>query len=64
MAHGPLVFMYNHSFAQMCLLIGIVSRVSDVAHGALVVIFFVYLGRAFTRSVGVFFVYCIQVKSL
>ena len=46
--------MYNHSFAQMCLLIGIVSRVSDVAHGALVVIFFVYLGRAFTRSVGGF----------
>ena len=47
--------MYNHSFAQMCLLIGIVSRVSDVAHGALVVFFFGYLGRAFTSSVGVFF---------
>ena len=56
--------MYNHSFAQMCLLIGIVSRVSDMAHGALVVIFFVYLGRAFTRSVGVFCVLYLSKKSM
>ena len=29
--------MYNHSSAQMCLLIGTGSKVSDVAHGLLVV---------------------------
>ena len=25
---------YNHTFVQMCLLIGTVSQVSDVAHGS------------------------------
>ena len=29
----------NHCFAQMCLLIGTVSQVSDVAHGPIVLDF-------------------------
>ena len=30
---------YNHTFVQICLLIGIVSQLSDVAHGPLVNIY-------------------------
>ena len=29
---------YNHSFVLICLLIGIISQVSDVAHGHLVLL--------------------------
>ena len=37
---------YNQSFAQMCLLIGTVSQVSDVAHGPLVFnMFFLAVSR-------------------
>ena len=36
---------YNHCFVQLCLLIGTVSEVSDVANGPLVFWFFL-LGEA------------------
>ena len=32
-----LILWHNHCFAQMCLLIGTVSQVSDMAHGPLVI---------------------------
>ena len=28
-----MVFWYNHSYVQMCLLIGTVGQISDVTHG-------------------------------